>query len=134
MLKRRFRSLARLALAALGGVATGACGLLDVFRPAGLNDVVVRYVGSTTMRAGQRQAPVASVEAAGVPVPDPHLRFSSSDPTVLALTAVGDTLVACHSGAALLTIRVVTSMVSDSELTASDSIYVTGGPPLSPCP
>ncbi len=132
---RPTRSLAPLALAALGGLAIGACGLADVFRPAGLKNVVVRYVGDTALTVGERLAPVVSVEADGVPVARPRLLFSSSDATVVALTPIGDTLVACRTGQVLLTIRLVSSMVSDSALTAQDSIYVTGGgPPLPTCP
>src|SRR2546422_7154504 len=41
--------------------------------------------------------------------------FSSSDATVIALTPIGDTLVACRTGQVLLTIRLVSSMVSRSE-------------------
>ena len=55
---RPTRSLAPLALAALGGLAIGACGLADVFRPAGLKNVVVRYVGDTALTVGERLAPV----------------------------------------------------------------------------
>src|SRR5713226_6751511 len=98
---RPFRSLAPVALAALGGLATGSCGLADVFRPAGLKNVAVRYVSDTVLTVGQRLAPVVAVEADGIPVPRPRLLFSSSDVAVLALTAIGDTLVACRTGQVL---------------------------------
>jgi len=131
---RHFRSLAPVALAALGGVAAGACGLQDVFRPAGLKNVVVRYVGDTVLKVGMRVAPVVTVEADGAPVPNPRLVLSSSDTTVLALTSIGDTLVACRPGGALLTIRLISSMVTDSAPTAQDSIRVQGGSPVPKCP
>ena len=132
---RHFRSLAPVVLAALGGVATGACGLADVFRPAGVKDVVIKYVGDSALKVGQRLAPVVSVEADGVPVPNLRLVFSSSDPTILGLTTVGDTLVGCRAGNARLTIRLVSSMVTDSAPTGRDSIRVSGGgPPLPTCP
>jgi len=130
-----FRSFAPVALVALGGVAAVACGLSDIFRPTGLKDVVIRYVGDSNLKAGQRLAPTVSVTADGAPVPNPRLVFSSSDTTILGLTAVGDTLVACRAGTALLTIRLVSSMVTDSSPTGRDSIYVTGGgapPPTCP--
>ena|SRR5712691_2133549 len=132
---RHFRSLAPVALVALGGVAAGACGLPDVFRPAGLKNVVVRYVGDTVLKVGMRVAPVVTVETDGATVPGPRLVFSSSDTTVLALTPVGDTLAACRPGGVLLTIRLISSMVTDSAPTAQDSIFVTGGgtpPPTCP--
>ena len=132
---RPFRSLAPVALAALGGLAAGACGLPDVFRPAGLRNVVVHYAGDTILAVGERLAPVVVVEADGAPVPRPRLLFSSSDATVLALTPIGDTLVGCRTGTAVLTIRLVSSMAADSTPTSQDSISVTGGgPPLPTCP
>ncbi len=131
---RPFRCLTPVALAALGGLATGACGLADVFRSAGLRDVVVSYLGATALSVGTRIAPVVSVEVDGVAVPNPRLRFTSSDPTVLALTPIGDTLVACAVGQVLLTIRLISSMVTDTVPSAQDSIKVTGGPPLPTCP
>ena len=129
-----FRCLTPVALAALGGLAAGACGLADVFRPAGLRDVVVSYLGATNLSVGTRIAPVVSVEVDGVPVPNPRLRFTSSDPTVLALTPIGDTLVACGVGQVLLTIGLVSSMVTDTVPSAQDSIKVTGGVPPPTCP
>jgi len=131
---RPFRCLTPVVLAALSGFATGACGLADVFRPAGLNDVVVSYLGATDLSVGARIAPVVSVEVDGAIMPNPRLRFTSSDPTVLALTPIGDTLVACGIGQALLTIRFVSSMVTDTVPSAQDLIRVTGGPPLPVCP
>ena len=88
---RLFRSHGSVALAALGGLAVGACGLADVFRPGGLKDVVLRYTGATTLNVGTRVAPAVTVEVDGVPMPNPRLRFSSSDTTILALTQIGDT-------------------------------------------
>jgi hypothetical protein len=133
-LMRHFRSLTPVALAALGGLAAGACGLADVFRPAGLKNVVVRYVGDTLLRVGMRVAPAVTVEADGAPVPNPRLVFSSSNTLVLALTPVGDTLAACRVGGVLLTVRFISSMVTDSAPTAQDSIHVQGGSPLPTCP
>jgi hypothetical protein len=131
---RLFRSHRSVALAALGGLAVGACGLADVFRPGGLKDVVLRYTGATTLNVGARQAPAVTVEVDGAPLPNPGLRFSSSDTTVLALTPIGDTLVACRVGRAVLSIRLVSSMVTDTAPTAQDSIRVMGGSALPTCP
>ncbi len=131
---RHCRSLAPVALVALGGVAAGACGLPDVFRPSGLKHVVVRYVGDTVLKVGTRVAPVVMVETADAVVPNPRLVFSSSDSTVLALTPVGDTLVGCRTGRAQLTIRLISAMVTDSAPTGQDSIRVQGGSPPPTCP
>lgn len=131
---RLSRCVVTVVLASVGGAAIAACGLVDVFRPAGLKNVVVRYVGDSVLSVGTRVAPVVTVTADGAAVPTPRLRFASSDTTVLALIAIGDTLVACRSGHVALTIRLVSSMVPDSTPAGVDSIRVTGGPPLSTCP
>lgn len=135
VLMRRFRFLSPVALAALGGVATGACGLADVFRSAGLNDVVVTYCGDTLLAVGTREAAVVRVEANGATIPNPQLSVSSSDSTFLALTPIGDTLVATKSGDVLLTIRLVSSMVTGAAPTTQDSIHIRGGGSAPPaCP
>lgn len=125
---RLLRTVAAITLAGLGGVATGSCGLPDVFRPAGLKNVVVRYVGDSTLTTGLRIAPAVSVTADGEPVPNARLAFSSSDTTVLALIPIGDTLVTCRSGHVQLTVRLISSMTPDSTPSAQDSIRVSGQP------
>jgi hypothetical protein len=135
VVRRSFWSLAPVALAALGGLAAGACGLVDVFRPAGLNDVVVIYCGDTLLTLGAREAAVAVVEANGTTMPNPRLSFSSSDTTVLAVTPIGDTLVPRKTGNVSLTIQLVSSMVTGPAPTAQDSIHVRGGGSAPPaCP
>lgn len=133
---RPLSSLAPVALAALAGLAAGACGLSDVFRPAGLNDVVVTYCGDTLLKVGARSAAVVVVKANGAPILNPRLTFSSSDPTVVALTPIGDTLVAQKMGDVLLTVQLVSSMVTSTAPTTRDSIHVRGGGSASPpsCP
>ncbi len=135
MVMRRFWSLTIVALAALSGLADSACGLADVFRPAGLNDVVVTYCGDTLLNVGTREAAVVTVEANGATIPNARLSFSSSDTTVLALTPIGDTLVARKTGGVSLTIQLVSSMVTSTPLAAQDSIHVRGGGSAPPaCP
>ena len=132
---RLLRPVATVVFTGIGVVATGSCGLPDVFRPAGLKDVVIRYVGDTALNTGQRVSPAVSVTAGGDAVLNPRLTFSSSDTTVLALIPIGDTLVACRTGRVQLTIRLVSSMIPDSAPSAQDSIRITGGgPPMPTCP
>ncbi len=149
---RLFRSLGLVAVVA--GLEAGGCGLADVFRPAGLKDVVVTYCGDTLLKVGAREAAVVAVQADGatipnprlkavvtvqadgVTIPNPRLTLSSSDSTILSLTPIGDTLVAQKSGDVLLTIRVVSSMVTGAAPSAQDSVHVRGGgsAPRPPCP
>ena len=134
---RLLRSLAPILMAALCGVVTGGCGLLDVFRPAGLKDVLIAYVGDTLLSPGQRLAPAVSVTAEGAPVSNPPLAYTSSDTTILALTSVGDTLVACRTGHVLLTIQFTleNSMVTGPGPSAQASIRITSrGTPPPTCP
>jgi len=132
---RPFRFAGWMSLAALGGSAIGGCGLPDVFRPDGLKNVVIRYVGDSVLSTGQRVAPAVSVTADGETVPGPRLLFASSDTTTLAVIPIGDTLVACKNGRVQLTIRLVSSMVTDSTAIGQDSIRITGGgPPMPTCP
>ncbi|HVH08501.1 MAG TPA: hypothetical protein VM736_01790 [Gemmatimonadales bacterium] len=132
---RRFRFFGAFGLAAFGGLTAGGCGLGEVFRPAGLKQVVLSYAGDTALKIGQRVPAVATLQAGGIPVSNPTLVFSSSDTTVVALTRDRDTLVACKVGGVQLTIRLLSSMVTDSVLSTQDSIHVTGGgspPPTCP--
>jgi hypothetical protein len=134
---RLLRSLAPVLIGALCGVETASCGLFDVFRAAGFKDVVIAYAGDTLLSLGQRVAPVVSVTAEGAPVSNPPLSFSSSDTTVLALTSVGDTLVACRTGHVLLTIQfaLTNSMVTGPGPSTQASIRITGpGTPPPTCP
>lgn len=136
MVIRPLRSLASVALAVLGGFAAGSCGLEDVFRPAGVNHIVVTYCGDTLLAVGAREAPVVVVRANGTTIPNPRLSFSSSDTTVLALTPIGDTIVARKTGGVLLTVQLVSSMITSTAPGAQDSIHVRGGgsAPPPPCP
>ncbi len=128
-------SLAPVALAALSGLVAGACGLADVFRPAGLNDVVVTYCGDTVLAVGAREAAVVVVKANGATIENPRLSFSSSDTTVLALTPTGDTRVARTLGHVFLSIRLVSSMVTGTAPGTQDSIHVRGKGSVAPgCP
>ncbi len=131
---RLFRSRAAVVVAALGTVVAASCGLPDAFRSPGLKgDVVIRFTGDSVLSTGQRVAPIVTVTAGGVVVPNPRLRFASSDPTILALTAIGDTLVACRAGHAQLNVWLISSMITDSAPTGSDSLHITGAP-VPTCP
>jgi len=129
----RMRLIGSLASAAVAALI-GGCGFPDVFRGEGLKDVVITYLGATVLTTGDRVAVAVSVVADGEPLPDPRLRFSTSDNTVLALTPIGDTLVACHSGEAQLLTYFISSMVTDTAPTAVDTIRISGGPPPPTCP
>src|SRR5467141_3682510 len=88
------RSAVRLTLAVVIGAAALACGFADVFRPAGPEAVTITYVGDSILRRDSTVPFRVVVEAGGDPLPAPRLRMTSSDTSILDLTAGHDSLVA----------------------------------------
>ena len=119
------RSAVRLALAVVMGAAALACGFADVFRPAGSEPVTITYVGDTILHRDSTVPFRVVVEAGGDPLPAPRLRMTSSDTSVFDLTAGHDSLVAkSRNGTATLTIRVESSIVTDSAPTLAQLLKV----------
>ncbi len=118
------RSTVRLALAVVMGAAALACGFADVFRPAGSEPVTITYVGDTILHRDSTVPFRVVVEAGGDPLPAPRLRMTSSDTSILDLTAGQDSLWAKRNGTATLTIRVESSIVTDSAPTLAQLLKV----------
>ena len=115
----------RLALTVVGGMAALACGFADVFRPAGPEPVTITYVGDTVLHRDSTVPFGVVVEAGGRPLDGPRLRMSSSDTSVFDLTAGQDSLVAkSKNGTATLTIRLESSILTDSQPTLARSLKV----------
>jgi len=114
----------RLALTVVGGMAVLACGFADVFRPAGPEPVTITYVGDTILHRDSTVPFSILVEAGGGPLPAPHLRVTSSDTTIFDVTAGQDSLWAKRNGTATLTIRVESSIFSDSAPTLAQLLKV----------
>jgi len=114
----------RLALTVVGGMAVLACGFADVFRPAGPEPVTITYVGDTILHRDSTVPFSILVEAGGGPLPAPHLRVTSSDTTIFDVTAGQDSLWAKRNGTATLTIRVESSILSDSAPTLAQLLKV----------
>jgi len=108
------RPVVRLALVVVGGMAALACGFADVFRPAGPAPVTITYVGDTVLHRDSTVPFSVVVEAGGGPIPGPRLRMTSSDTSIFDLTAGQDSLLAKRNGTATLTIRVESSILTDS--------------------
>jgi len=119
------RPVVRLGLVLAGGMAALACGLADVFRPAGPESVTIVYVGDTILHRDSTVPFSVVVQAGGVQLDRPHLTMWSSDTTVFALTAGKDSL-AAKSGIATATlmIRLQSSILTDSAPTLAQSIKV----------
>ncbi len=119
------RPVVRLALTVGGGMVAVACGLADVLRPAGLESVRIVYVGDTVLHRDSTVPFGVVVEAGGRPLDGPRLRMSSSDTSVFDLTAGQDSLVAkSKNGTATLTIRLESSILTDSQPTLARSLKV----------
>jgi len=118
------RPVVRLALTVVGGMAALACGFADVFRPAGPEPVTIAYVGDTILHRDSTVPFSVVVEAGGDPLPMPRLQITSSDTSVFDLTAGQDSLWAKSNGTATLTIRVESSILSDSAPTLAQVLKV----------
>jgi hypothetical protein len=101
--------------------ALGAC---DAFAGPRVEPVVLTYVGDTVLRRGTTVAAVIAVTVNGAPLPNPRLVLSSSNPTVLAVSAGGDSLAALRVGPDTLTVRIESSILTDSMPTLSQAIRV----------
>jgi hypothetical protein len=99
----------------------GAC---DAFAGPRVEPVVVAYAGDTVLIRGTAVAAVITVTANGKPLPHPRLVLSSSDPAIFAVTAGGDSLAALKVGPATLTVRLESSILTDSMPTLSQALRV----------
>jgi hypothetical protein len=99
----------------------GACEALAGPR---VEPVVLTYVGDSVLRKGTTVAAVIAVTVNGAPLPNPRLVLRSSDPATLAVTAGGDSLAALKVGPATLTVRVESSILTDSMPTLSRALRV----------
>jgi hypothetical protein len=118
------RPVVRLGLVVAGGMAALACGLADVFRPAGPESVTIVYVGDTILHRDSTVPFSVVVQAGGVQLDRPHLTMWSSDTSVFALTAGQDSLAAKSIGTTTLMIRLQSSILTDSAPTLAQSIKV----------
>jgi hypothetical protein len=106
-----------------GVAASGGCRLPDAFAAPRLEPVVLTYLGDSTPARGTTIPAVIGVSVNGVPVPNPRLALSSSDTTILAVTAGGDSLAALALGRVTLTVRLESS-VTDSLPTLAQPLRV----------
>ena len=106
-------------------MAALACGLADVFRPAGPESVTIIYVGDTVLHRDSTVPFSVVVAAGGTTLDGPHLTMWSSDTTVFDLTAGRDSLTAkSNIASAKLMIRLQSSILTDSAPTLAQSIKV----------
>jgi len=87
-----------------------ACGLADVVGSPGRTTFRFLFGADSVLVAGASVAPDIVVEVNGEPLPHPRLLLTSLDPTILAVTAGGDSLVALAWGTARLTVRLESAL------------------------
>ena len=101
--------------------ALEACG---AFAGPRVEPVVLTYLGDTVLTRGTTKPAVIAVTVHGAPLPHPRLALRSSDTAIVAVTAGGDSLAARANGRATLTVRVESSILTDSLPTLSQPLRV----------
>lgn len=117
------RPVTRLGLFLLGAVA-GGCGLFDAFAAGGLEAVTLTYVGDTVLTKDSTVPFGVVVTVGGAVVAQPRLAAVTSDSTTLALTASGDSLHALQLGRETLTVKLESSIFSDTAPTLRQVIRI----------
>lgn len=116
--------MTRWAILALGGIAGVGCGLAEVFASTGLEPVVLAYQGDTVVALGTTVPFSVIVQAGGATLAQPNLVVTSSDDARLTVTPGQDSLRAVGLGKATLTIRLESSILTDSAPTLLQPIRV----------
>ena len=107
-----------------GGALLLGCGFADLFNSAQVGNVVLTYTGPTTLSVDDRAPISVTVTIDGAVISKPRLAIATADPTILTLSATGDTLVAVSHGFDTLTVRLVASIYTDSLPTIKQQIRV----------
>ncbi len=118
------RALTRLALTAVGGTLALACGLGDVFSSTGLEPVTLTYQGPACIPVDSTAPFTVVVAAGGHVLPQPRLGIASSDPSVVEVTPGLDSLRGKANGQATLTIRLESSLFTDTAPALAESLKV----------
>ncbi|NUQ22021.1 MAG: hypothetical protein HOQ09_13815, partial [Gemmatimonadaceae bacterium] len=114
------RSLLPVAVA----LAALSCHVSDVTAPVGAPKLRLEFRGDSQMVAGTRALPLVSVTSGASTLAGQRLRFTSSDTTIVSLSAGGDSLVARRLGRATITARVENSLFPENPPSATRSIVV----------
>ena len=115
----------RQTIAAVGtGIVVVSCGFADLFNSAKIGDIAVIYTGPTIVTVGDTVPVSVTVIAGGTPFTGGRLWITSSDTSIIALSARSDTLFARDNGTDTLTIRVVASIFTDSFPTLVQQVRV----------
>jgi hypothetical protein len=116
----------RIAWVGLLAAATSLAAIAgcSAFTGSRVEPVVITYLGDTVLTRGTTNPAVFAVTVHGAPLPRPRLVLTSSDPTIVAVTAGGDSLAARANGRATLLVSVESSILTDSQPTLSQPLRV----------
>lgn len=121
------RCVARVQLLRPVMIVIGALGVLatcDTVTGPRNRPIVLRYAGDTAVIAGTAFTPEVVVTVGGAPYPNPRIVYHSSDTTILALSAHGDSLRAKQLGTVTLTMQLVSSVLSSAPPTLKKTFIV----------
>src|SRR6266571_5152842 len=114
----------RLALTGFGGIRGMACGLSDVFRSPGLEAVTITYQGPICTPVDSTEPFTVVVEVEGAQLLQPYLSITSTNPSVVGITSELDSLVGKMTGQTMLTIRLESSILTDTAPTLAQLLKV----------
>ena len=125
---RPSHAVTRLALTVTSGIAALACGLSDVFRSPGIERVTLTYQGPICIPVDSTEPFRVVVEAGSVRLRQPRLGITSSDSSVVEVTPGLDSLRGKMIGQSVLTVRLESSIFTDTAPTLAESLAVKRSP------
>lgn len=125
---RRGPAVLRVAGIALCAVGSHACGLADLFAPAGPQSSELIWQGDVELSAGDTIPLRIVVTADGRLVERPHLRISVLSTSVLALTPAADSLVGLRPGNGEVRVQFDNALLGRFGPDTVFAVRVTGAP------
>ena len=124
MSSRRASAIRSFLTVAATALVTFSCHVTDVTAPVGAPDVRLEFQGDSQMVAGTRARPLVTVTSGATALAGQHLRFASSDTSIVALSGSGDSLVARRLGRATITAWIENSLFPENPPSATRTITV----------
>lgn len=106
------------------GIVLVSCGFADLLDSGKIGDVAIAYSGPEVVNVGDTIPISVTVTAGGAPLTGALLWVTSSDTSLISLSARSDTLFARGKGVDTLIIRVVASIFTDSFPTLKQQVRV----------
>ena len=117
---------AQVAVVALAGLAFSTCQIADILRAPGAKNVVIVYLGDSTLVQGRVVAAVAEATADGAALTGARFAYASSDTTVIAVGA-GDSLRPLKRGITTLTVSLTGAILPSTPPAITRTLRVVAG-------